>query len=135
MTKIKHNPTTMAAPAGLYSNGVSAPGAGRWLHIAGQVAIAADGSVPEDFEQQAHVAWRNLVAVLEDAGMTVIDLVKVNHFLVRPGDMAAYAAVRAGYLGEARPASTVLIVQALAKPGGLVEVDAVAWRNEDQAAA
>jgi 2-iminobutanoate/2-iminopropanoate deaminase len=134
MTLIKHNPTTIAAPAGLYSNGISAPGGGRWLHIAGQVAIAADGSVPEDFEQQAHVAWRNLVAVLEDAGMTVLDLVKVNHFLVRPSDMAAYAAVRAGYLGEARPASTVLIVQALANPRWMVEVDAVAWRNDGHAA-
>lgn len=131
----KHNPSTIAAPAGLYSNGVSAPGGGRWLHIAGQVAIAPDGTVPEDFEQQAHLAWRNLVAVLEDAGMTVADLVKVNHFLVRPGDMAAYAAVRSGYLGEARPASTAIIVRALANPQWMVEVDAVAWRAEAQAPA
>ncbi len=130
MSLIKHNPTSIAAPAGAYSNGVSAPGGGRWLHIAGQVAIAADGSVPGDFEQQAHLAWRNLVAVLEDAGMTVADLVKVNHFLVRPSDMAAYAAVRARYLGHARPASTVLIVQALAKQEWLVEVDAVAWKAQ-----
>jgi enamine deaminase RidA (YjgF/YER057c/UK114 family) len=123
----KHNPSTIAAPAGAYSNGVSAPGGGRWLHIAGQVAVTADGTVPEGFEAQAHLAWRNLVAVLADAGMGVADLVKVNHFLVRSTDMAAYAAVRAGYLGDARPASTVLIVQALANPKWLVEVDAVAW--------
>ena len=44
--------------------------------------------------------------------MTVANLVKVTHFLVRPNDMAAYATVRAGYLLDAQPASTVLIVQA-----------------------
>ncbi|MFC6281878.1 MULTISPECIES: RidA family protein [Polaromonas] len=128
MTMLKHNPTTIAAPAGAYCNGVSAPGGGRWLHIAGQVGIAPDGSVSDDFDQQTKVAWSNLVAVLEHAGMSVADLVKVNHFLVRPGDMAAYAAIRAEYLGDARPASTVLIVQALARPQWLVEVDAVAWK-------
>jgi len=122
----------MAPPAGAYSNGISAPGSGRWLHIAGQVGIAADGTLPEDFEQQAHWVWSNLLAVLADAGMSVANLVKVNHFLVRPNDMAAYATVRAGYLTDARPASTVLIVQALAKPQWMVEVDAVAWKSDGQ---
>lgn len=130
MAMKKHNPSTIAAPAGAYSNGVSAPGGGRWLHIAGQVAIDVDGTVPESFEAQAHVAWRNLLAVLADAGMGVADLVKVNHFLVDASDMAAYAAVRAGYLGEARPASTLLIVQALARPAWRVEMDAVAWKAQ-----
>jgi 2-iminobutanoate/2-iminopropanoate deaminase len=131
MAMKKHNPTTIAAPAGAYSNGVSAPAGGRWLHIAGQVAIAADGTIPESFDDQAHLAWRNLVAVLADAGMGVSDLVKVNHFLLRASDMAAYAGVRGGYLGDARPASTVLIVQALANPKWQVEVDAVAWKAQD----
>lgn len=124
----KHNPPTIAAPAGAYSNGISAPAGGRWLHIAGQVAIEADGKIPEGFEAQAHVAWRNLLAVLADAGMGVDDLVKVNHFLVDASDMTTYAAVRAGYLGDARPASTLLIVQALARPAWRVEIDAVAWK-------
>lgn len=130
MAMKKHNPSTIAAPAGAYSNGVSAPAGGRWLHIAGQVAIDVDGTVPESFEAQAHVAWRNLLAVLADAGMGVADLVKVNHFLVDASDMAAYAAVRAGYLGDARPASTLLIVQALARPAWRVEIDAVAWKAQ-----
>jgi enamine deaminase RidA (YjgF/YER057c/UK114 family) len=135
MTMKIHNPSTMAPPAGAYSNGISAPGSGRWLHIAGQVGITADGALPEDFERQAHAVWSNLQAVLADADMTVANLVKVNHFLVRPNDMPAYATVRAGYLLDARPASTVLIVQALAKPQWLVEVDAVAWQSDVHEAA
>ncbi len=132
MTLKKHNPSTIAAPAGAYSNGISAPGSGRWLHIAGQVGINVNGALSEDIEQQAHVVWSNLLAVLADAEMTVANLVKVTHFLVRPNDMAAYATVRASYLLDARPASTVLIVQALAKPQWLVEVDAVAWKSDGQ---
>lgn len=130
MPMTQHNPTTIAAPVGAYSNGVSVCG-GRWLHIAGQIGVDAAGILAPDLEGQAHHAWRNLVAVLQDAGMTVANLVKVNHFLTEPGDVAGYAAVRARYLGEARPASTLLIVRALAQPRWLVEVDAVAWAASD----
>jgi hypothetical protein len=80
----------------------------------------------------AHAVWSNLQAVLADADKTVANLVKMTHFLVRPSDMAAYATVCAGYLLDARPASTVLIVQALAKPQWLLEVDAVALHSGGQ---
>jgi enamine deaminase RidA (YjgF/YER057c/UK114 family) len=123
-----HNPATIAPPFGAYSNGVSAPGSGRWLHVAGQVGVRVDGTVPSSFDEQADSAWSNLVAILSDAGMAASDLVKVTHFLVRPGDLQGYNAVRSRHLGAARPASTLLFVQALARPEWLIEVEAVAWR-------
>lgn len=123
-----HNPTTIAAPLGAYSNGISAPAGGRWLHIAGQVGVLADGSLADGVEAQADAAWRNLLAVLADAGMGVEHLVKVQHFLVDPADLPVYGAVRKRHLGDARPASTLLFVAGLAQPGWKVEIDAVAWR-------
>lgn len=123
----KHNPATIAPPAGAYSMGVSAPGGGRWLHIAGQVGIDRDGRTPEGCGAQAEIAWSNLLAILADAGMGVEHLVKVNHYLVDSADVAAYGAVRSRFLGEARPASTLVIVQALVKPEWRIEVEAVAW--------
>lgn len=123
-----HNPGTIAAPLGSYSNGISAPGGGRWLHIAGQIGVRPDGSLAPDFAGQAEVAWSNLVAILADADMTVHHLVKVNHFLVRASDLPDYNPIRSRFLGEARPASTLLIVAALARPQWWFEVDAVAWR-------
>ena len=123
-----HNPTSQAAPLGAYSNGISAPGSGRWLHVAGQIGVQPEGSVPADFAAQAEAAWHNLVGVLADAGMTASDLVKVTHYLVRADDLKDYNAVRSRYLGAARPASTLVIVQALARAEWLVEVEAVAWR-------
>ena len=128
MIMLKHNPATIAAPMGAYSNGISAPGAGRWLHIAGQIGVLPDGTMPATFVEQADAAWRNLVAVLVDAGMTSEDLVKVTHYLVRTDDLKDYNPVRSQHLGTARPASTLIIVQALARPEWLFEVEAVAWR-------
>lgn len=128
MSMQQHNPSTIAAPLGAYSNGVSAPGGGRWLYIAGQIGVRPDGSMATTFVDQAEAAWSNLVAILADAGMTTQHLVKVTHYLVRPDDLKQYNPVRGKHLGIARPASTLIIAQALAKPEWLFEVEAVAWR-------
>ena len=105
-----------------------APAAGRWLHISGQVGVRKDGSIPEDFKGQAHCAWENLVAVLAAAGMTVADLVKVNTYLTDRSQHPQFSPIRAKFLGDARPASTLVVVAALARPEYLVEVEAVACR-------
>jgi 2-iminobutanoate/2-iminopropanoate deaminase len=119
-------PNTVAAPAGPYSHGVEIPANARVLYVAGQIGIAPDGKMPADLEGQADQCWKNIKAILAAAGMGVDDLVKCTHFLTRVEDVAAYGKVRARHLGEARPASTLLVISALARPGMLVEVEAVA---------
>jgi len=126
----RHNPATVAAPIGTYSHGIEVPAGARWLHVAGEVGMAPDGSVPDGIEAQSDQAWRNVVAVLESAGMGVEHLVHVNHWLVKEDHFAAYAKVRAKYLGDARPASTLMIVKALARPEFLVEVGGVAAKAD-----
>jgi 2-iminobutanoate/2-iminopropanoate deaminase len=116
-----HNPNTVAAPGGPYSHGIETPPNARWLHIAGQIGVA-----PEDFDGQADQCWRNIKAILAAPGMGVENLVKVTHFLTRAEDIAAYGRVRSRHLGEVRPASTLLVISALARPGLLVEVEAIA---------
>jgi enamine deaminase RidA (YjgF/YER057c/UK114 family) len=120
------NPATLHKPGGLYSHAVETPADARWLHCAGQIGVAPDGTIAESFEAQAEQAWTNLRAVLAAAGMGVDDIVKVTHFLIRPTDVAAYRPVVARHLGDARPASTMLVIQALARPEFLIEVEAVA---------
>jgi hypothetical protein len=39
--------------------------------------------------------------------------------------------VRVRFLGDARPASTLVVVRALARPEWLVEVEAIAWRADE----
>ncbi len=123
-------PSTVAAPAGAYSHGITTHGPGTCLHVAGQIGMTQDGRLLEGFEAQADQAWKNLVAVLEAAGMDVSHLVKVTTYLTRTADLPRLNAVRSMYLGTARPASTLVVVAALANPGWYFEVEATAFRPD-----
>jgi 2-iminobutanoate/2-iminopropanoate deaminase len=120
-----HNPSGIAPGTG-YSHGIELPPQARLLYIAGQLGIAADGKFAPDIAGQAEQAWRNLGTVLQAADMGYEDLVKVTHFLVRREDIPAYREVRAKFLGKHAPASTLLVISALARPEALIEVEAVA---------
>jgi len=128
MTNTKLNPTTIAPPLGSYSHGVLAPEAGKWLYISGQIGVQPDGALANGFAEQARAAWTNLVAILKAANMDVTDLVKVTTFLTDGSDLKDLNPVRSRFLGDARPASTLVIVKALVKPEYLIEVEAVAHR-------
>ncbi len=122
----KHNPNTIAAAFSSYSLGIEAPAQARWLHVSGQVGVAPDGALAEGPEAQMETAFRNLLAILNSAGMGPHDLVKVTVFLTRPEDVGRYREVRDRMLAGATPASTLLVVAALADPGWLVEIEAIA---------
>jgi enamine deaminase RidA (YjgF/YER057c/UK114 family) len=121
-----HNPSTVAPPFSRYSHGVEAPAAARWLHVSGQVGVAPDGTVPQGAEAQIEQAWRNLLAILESAGMGPRDLIKVNTFLIDRAHLQASREVRERMLQGAEPASTLLIVSGLARAEWLVEIEAIA---------
>ena len=121
-----HNPQIIADPIGTYSHGVEVAPYARWIYVAGQIGMRKDGSVQPTIEEQAEVAWQNVVAILAAAGMKVTDLVKITQFLVNLGDFPKYAAARAKFLAGHRPASTALVIGSLVKPEYLVEVEAVA---------
>ncbi len=123
------NPPQIAPPAATYSHGVEISPNARWLYVAGQVGTKPDGTIGADIEGQAEQAWRNVLAILEGGGMGVENLVKVTSFLTRPQDVPAYAKVRDRFLGNMRPATTMVVVQALARPAFLIEVEAVATKE------
>jgi 2-iminobutanoate/2-iminopropanoate deaminase len=126
---IRHTPASVAAPFGPYSHAVEVPEGSRLLYISGEVGVLPDGTVPETIEAQAEVCWRNIIAILADAGMALGDLVKITTYLVRPEDVAAAGTVRAKNLGDARPSSATIIVKALVNPALLIETEAVAAGN------
>ena len=75
----------------------------------------------------AYSVWKNIIQVLKSAGMGLGDIVKVNVFLTDSRFIVPYRATRDRYFPKAPfPASTLLIVQGLADPGMLVEVEVVA---------
>lgn len=125
---LRLNPDGMAPPAGLYSQGVLAPLNAQWLHISGQIGVDAGGNLAADFDGQAVAAWKNLFAVLRAAGMDASHLVKVTTFLTDASHLPRVGPIRSRFLQNARPASTLLIVPALARPEWQVEIEAVACR-------
>lgn len=119
----------VARQIGAYSDAVEVPPGARWLVTAGTPGLALDGTLPEDITGQAEQAWTHIIAMLTSAGMDVHDLVKVTHYLLRASDIPAYVKVRSRFLGEARPASMLLVVPELVRPEFLLEIEACAARS------
>src|ERR1700760_2236804 len=124
MAPIKH----FAAPAGLTTPPLSfATRTGDLLFVSGIPGFDADGTIPDSFEAQFGFVVRNIKRVLDEAGATFRDLVKVNVLLTRASDVAPMNALYAGAFGPAPyPARTTCVVQALPDPKMLIEIECVA---------
>jgi enamine deaminase RidA (YjgF/YER057c/UK114 family) len=125
----KYNPSTIAPPAGRYTHGIEVPPGARWLYVSGQVGRAPDGSTPNTIGEQTENCFRNIAAILAEAGMSFADAVKFTVLLTRDSDIAGFREARDRVIGEARPASTLLVVSRLAQPEWLVEIEATAAKN------
>jgi enamine deaminase RidA (YjgF/YER057c/UK114 family) len=124
------NPTTLAKPPG-YSYVVEATGPNRLIYLAGQLGLDTENKfvgAPGDFRAQCMQAFENMTLALKGAGARWSDVVKINNYLVAiEANMAAFREVRDRYLNAAAPpASTTIGVPALARPGGLFEIEAIA---------
>ena len=128
MSLIRKIPSNVAPPmpAAKYSHSVEVPPNARWLYVSGQLGARPDGSVPESFDEQIEWCWKNIVTVLEASNMGIADLVKVTTFLTDRGQREKNAEVRGRYLGDTRPAQTLLFVSGLTLPPYLCEVEAIA---------
>ena len=126
MHKLINHPSVSVSPA--YSAAVEVVAPKRWLFISGQVGRDGDRNIPEGIEAQAEIAWRNLVTILAEAGMTLDDIAETTLYLVSRNDNAGYDRVRAKWMGDRRPASTKVYVAGLADPRMLCEIQAVAIR-------
>jgi enamine deaminase RidA (YjgF/YER057c/UK114 family) len=101
---------------------------GDTVYIAGQAAIDVDGKVvgKGDVEAQTVQVMENLVACLDAAGATVNDIVKLTTFYLDRDHRATIANVRSRFLGQAEFVHTGLIIDGLADPELLLEIEAVA---------
>jgi len=111
--------------AGGYSQAVAVSGAERILFVSGQIPETPAGHVPDDFSSQARLVWRNVIAQLGAAGMTVANLIKVTIFLSSRDFAPSNREIRQEFLGEHRPALTV-IVTGIFDEKWLLEIEAVA---------
>ena len=111
--------------SGGYAQAIETTGASRTLHISGQIPMAADGTVPTEFEDQARRAWQNVEAQLRAADMSLANLVKHTTFLSDRRYCSANSKVRQEVLGDHEAALTVVIT-GIYDEAWLLEIEAVA---------
>jgi enamine deaminase RidA (YjgF/YER057c/UK114 family) len=120
------NPPGVSKPQG-YSHAVKK--SGTPVFLSGQVALDAEGKLvgAGDVAAQVEQVFRNVRTVVEGSGGTMDDIVKITIYVTDVAHRPAVAAARQRHFPEGRyPASTYLVVSALAVPELLVEIEAVA---------
>lgn len=115
----------LAEPISHYTDAVRS---GGLLFVSGIVPVDGEGKLvgEGDVVEQTRQVFRNMELVLRAAGCGFGDVVKVTTFLLDIGDRARINPVRQEVFGDVRPASTLVEVSALAVPGALLEIEAVA---------
>jgi 2-iminobutanoate/2-iminopropanoate deaminase len=103
---------------------------GNLVFTAGQIPLdPATGQIVEgDIKAQAERVMMNVVAILDEAGSSINQVVKTTCFLTDLGDFAAFNEIYARYMGANRPARSTIQVAAL-PAGALVEVETIAECN------
>lgn len=125
MKKIPINAPDGPSASGGYSQAFLAEGATRILHVSGQIPVDANGTIPEAFEAQARLAWKNIERQLAAACMGLEHIVKHTTFLSSRKYRESNSKIRQEVLGDLAPALTVIIAE-IYDEAWLLEVEAIA---------
>ena len=118
--------STTKAPAaiGPYSQAIKV---GNLVYTSGQIPInpATGNFVEGGIKEQTRQSLTNVRAILEEAGLTMANVVKTTVFMADMNDFADMNAVYAEFFAEPYPARSAVAVKTLPK-GALVEIEVVA---------
>ena len=103
---------------------------GAWVFVSGTTGFDyATMAISDDVREQAEQALRNIGAVLAEAGSSFADVVRVRYILPDAADFEPCWPVLRRYLGEARPAAT-MIAAGLSDPRMKIEIEVTARRAD-----
>ena len=118
--------STKKAPAaiGPYSQAIQV---GNLVYTSGQIPIdpSTGAFVEGGIKEQTRQSLTNVKAILEEAGLSMSNVVKTTVFMADMGDFAEMNAVYAEFFSEPYPARSAVAVKTLPK-GALVEIEVVA---------
>ena len=113
-------------PFSNYAQAVAVEPGARYLFVSGQVGVSLSGDIPGDAAQQHQLAWDNVLAILEAAGMDHRNIVDAHVYITDRSHVGLYRETRDRMLKGHRTAATLLVVAGLADPRFVVEVGVVA---------
>ena len=119
----------IAPAAATYALAMMIPAGSNVVHTAGIVPTSPDGNVALDLKDQASEVWKTISALLNEAAMSMTDIVSYTTYVVDGGDLSVVMAARDHALSGHRAASTLIVVPRLARPEWLVEISVVAART------
>lgn len=108
-----------------FTHGTVVTGAQRLVFVSGQPPWDRVAPVPEDFEDQCRLAWRNVERVLAGAGLGLRNLAKVTIYLSDRKHREVNSRVRTEVLGEHRPSLTIIITGIYSEEW-LLEIEGIA---------
>jgi 2-iminobutanoate/2-iminopropanoate deaminase/2-aminomuconate deaminase len=123
-----------------YSPIIKVEGGGDMYFLSGRTSsllyhqhphVAEEHVQPDDIEEQTRRAMEHLKLILETAGLTWRNVVKVTKYLTDMRECDAMHAVMAEYFGDWKPASTMLCVNNLSSPGARIELDMIAIKPRE----
>lgn len=104
---------------------------GSLVHVSGLPGTTTNGTVPQDYESQIHLALLNLRKVIIASGTTISNIASLTILIVDyDATKRQHARHLQRFLGKHRPAMTLIPVQKLAVPGWLIEINAVLARPQ-----
>lgn len=111
-----------------YTQAIKVTGAQTLLFISGQVAYEKDGSAMHrgDFKAQAREAFRAIKTIVEGAGGSLANIVKLNTYVTDIRYRPDLVQARQEFFPGKTPASTLIAVPALAHPDWMIEIEAIA---------
>ena len=122
---VSSNSAAVHKPLGKYCHTTLVPASARWLVLSGQVGIDKNGKLSTNLRKQAEQCFRNILACLRENGMHKGDLVKTTVYLTDSRFIDDYRLVRSRIIGDATLfTSTLVIVDGLASPDILIEIEA-----------
>ena len=100
---------------------------GDLLFVSGIAPLDSEGRLVggDDVTLQAGQVLRTMQLILDEAGAGFADVLRVTVYLTDIEDRRRINPLRQQYFGDARPASTLIEVSALAVPGMKVEIEAI----------
>jgi 2-iminobutanoate/2-iminopropanoate deaminase len=115
---------------GSFSESVVTSGPGRWIHVSGMVGFGDDGAVVDGgVAAETKATFDCIAGILERAGATLSDVVRMSVFMTDLADYGDFSRVRAEVFGDELPASAAVQVAGLLL-GARIEIDAVAFVEE-----
>jgi enamine deaminase RidA (YjgF/YER057c/UK114 family) len=110
-----------------YSQVARVPATSTLVYVSGQIAVAADGSVPDGWEAQTRLVMEHVATALDTGGATWHDVFKLTIFVVDLGEIGTIRRVRDTFVDPERPPTSSLVeVAGLVRPDLLIEIEAVA---------